>query len=498
MDTTGNGLGDLKGIMSKLDYISDIGIDYVWLSPINESPQNDNGYDISDYYTIDPIYGNVEIYQEFIKEANNRGMKVMLDLVLNHTSDQHEWFKKALSGDEYYKDFYVWSKKPNDLKGFFWNDAWEYCEEIGEYYLHLFDKSQPDLNWHNKNVRDELYKMINYWIDLGVEGFRLDVIDLIGKEPEKYITGKGPKYLEYMQELNKSTFKDRYLTVGECWNSSLGDAISMCNVGGLSEIFHFSHISITSDGEKWTQKKLDKEKFISQIEMWQNEYKGNQTVVMNNHDIPRLMSIWLDDKEYRYESATCLANFFTCLKGTQYIYQGEEIGMTNAYKNNIEEYKDVETFNKYNEYKRETNLSEQEIMNSISKVSRDNARVPMQWTKDGGFTEGTPWIAYAYNYKYVNVETDLSAKKSIYKYYQDIIKFKKDNFKNFVEKEITNCGVIEDKIVFYKKDNMSVYSNFSNEEIKININGKIKKNNYDVYDGTLYPYQSIIVEEDRN
>ncbi len=492
-DTTGNGIGDLNGIISKLDYFQELGVDYLWLSPINRSPQKDNGYDISDYYHIDPLFGTDDDYKQLISEAQKHNIKIMLDLVLNHTSDQHEWFKRALTGEQKYLDYYVWTDEPNDLEGFFSSGCWKFAPEVGRYYLHLFDESQPDLNWHNPEVREELYKMINYWIDLGVEGFRLDVIDLIAKEPEKYITGKGPKFYEYLKELNNNTFKDKILTVGECWNSTIEEANRMCNADGLTEIFHFSHLTLTNGEDKWDQKPLNIDMMLEMIRKWQNEYEGNQTIVMNNHDMPRLISLWLNDQEYRYQSATMLAAMFGLLNGTQYIYQGEEVGFTNSYVADIKHYNDVETFGKYDEYKQKYNLTEEQVMDHIMLISRDNARVPIAWNDQvhGGFTSGQPWLAQNQNYQSVNVDRDLNSKYSVYDFYKRLIEFKKANYQQLINHKLetitNNHGIVE-----YKKQGLTVICNMTAESHPRVVEGNIVINNYDTYEGSLQPYQVVV------
>ncbi len=490
-DTSGNGFGDIRGIIEKLDYIKALGVDYLWLSPINESPQKDNGYDIANYYEIDAMFGTKKDYEDLIMEAKKRGMKVMLDLVLNHTSDQHEWFKKALNGDPEYLDYYVWTDEPNDLIGFFSKSAWSYSEAVGKYYLHLFDESQPDLNWKNPKVRAEIIKMVNYWIELGVEGFRLDVIDLIGKEPEKYITGKGPKFYDYLKELSNNTFKKDLLTVGECWCASHEDSYKMCSDDGLTQVFHFSHLITTNGEDKWEQSPVDYHKIIDIIESWQNGYSKSQTNVMNNHDMPRLISLWLNDDEYRYESATNLATLFTLLKGTQYIYQGEEVGFTNAYINDIKDYNDVETHNKYQVYKQEGKLTEKQIMERIKLISRDNARVPMAWTANGDFTTGTPWQALNNNYKTINVEADLASEKSVYKYYQKLITYKKENYESIINHKLDEINFINN-VISYKKSSIEVYANMSDKVISLEHEGQIIFNNYPEFKQQLEPYQAIV------
>ncbi len=489
MDSNGDGIGDINGIISKLDYIKNLGVDYLWLSPINKSPQYDNGYDISDYYEIDEIFGTKDDYINLIKQTEMRDMKVMLDLVLNHTSSEHEWFKKAVSGDPKYMDYYIWRNEPNELKGYFSKSAWTYHPAVGKYYFHLFDKHQPDLNWENPSVRDEIYKMVNYWIDLGVKGFRLDVIDLIGKEPDKLITGKGPKFYDYLKELNNYTFKNDILTVGECWLASLDDSYKMCSDDGLTQVFHFSHLCLTNGADKWEQKPLDYDKLVEIIRLWQNDYQGSQSIVMNNHDLPRLISLWMDDKDYRYESATALCLLFGLLKGTQYIYQGEEIGMTNDNKLDINDYDDVETLNRFALFKEQTDLSNEAIMDKIKLISRDNARTPMQWddSEYGGFSTAKPWLNMNHRFKEINVKSDLLSSNSVYNFYQTVINFKKDNYDTLIDQKIDEITYNEGYI-HLQKGSLNVVVNVTNKTFEYDFDGTIVLNNYNSLASILYPY----------
>lgn len=458
-DTTGSGTGDINGIIEKLPYLAELGVDYLWLSPICKSPQNDNGYDISDYYNIDERFGTNEDYERLIAEAGKRNIGIMMDLVLNHTSNEHEWFKAALAGDKKYYDYYIFRDEPNDIDCVFGGKAWHYSEELGKYYFHLFDVTQPDLNWANEEVRSEIYKMVNYWIDKGVAGFRLDVIDLIGKEPDKGITGKGPKFYEYLQELNKETFGDKLLTVGECWGSNLEESYRMCNENTLTQAFHFNHLTITNGETKWYSKKLELAKLAEVLTEWQNEYTGIEAIVMNNHDLPRLLSIWLNDTTYRKESAKLLITLFGLLKGNLYLYQGEEIGMTNAHMDRIEQYRDVETLNIYQELK-EKGLEDKIIMEVIKHTSRDNARVPMQWSADGnaGFTTGIPWLETNANYKEVNVEADLKSDDSIYHYYRKVIRFRKEHY-DLIDQKID--FEVDGDVLYFTKGKLHFTANFS-------------------------------------
>ncbi|MDE6357335.1 MAG: alpha-glucosidase [Eubacteriales bacterium] len=491
-DTTGNGFGDINGICEKLDYLKDLGVDYIWLSPCCKSPQNDNGYDISDYMEIDPLFGTNEDYYKLIKEAEKRNIKIMMDLVLNHTSSQHIWFKKALEKDPKYYNYYIWRDEPNEINSIFGGSAWSFEEKVGKYYFRLFDKTQPDLNWENEDVRKSLYEMINYWIGKGVKGFRLDVIDLIGKEPDKMITGKGPKFYEYLKELNYNTFKDKILTVGECWGSNIEESYKMCNKDGLTQAFHFTYQCLThTNGDKWNQSKLDLHKLCQSFNMWENDYTGIEAIVMNNHDLPRMISLWLNDDKYRKESAKLLISLFGLLKGNLYIYQGEEIGMTNAYFDKIEQYNDVETLNKYNELK-EKGLEENEIMDTIKLVSRDNARIPMQWdnSENAGFSTSTPWLEVNKNYKEINVENDIKGKDGIFNYYKNIIKYRKENYDKINKKAIFKT---DGKILTMEKEDFMVVANFTDEVLDFNINGEVLFKNYnEVEKGKIRAFEVIV------
>lgn len=462
-DSSGSGIGDIQGIISKLDYITDLGVDYIWLSPVNKSPQHDNGYDISDYYDIDPMFGTLDDYKQLIAEAGKRGIKIMLDLVLNHTSDQHEWFQKAIAGDKYYQDFYIWRDQPNQLETFFSKSAWTYNHQVGKYYFHLFDRHQPDLNWENENLRTEIYKMVNFWIDLGVGGFRLDVIDLIGKQPDQLIIGKGSNFLRYLQELQQNTFQDKLLTVGECWNSTISEAEAMCT-DGLTQVFHFEHLTTTNiDGNKWNQKQVDYQQICDVILKWQNEYHLSQNWVINNHDMPRLISLWLDDT-VRYQSATVLATLFSLLRGTQYIYQGEEIGMSNTTFNTIEDFNDVESHNIYQKMIA-SGVPKSNAIERISLMTRDNPRVPFNWNAkpDRGFGSSCPWIKF--NTDIQNANADLTSKQSIYKYYQQLIKFKKDNFE-LIDHAIDNISCVDNVIVIIK-GKLTIICNMNDKQVSL-------------------------------
>ena len=440
-DSNGDGIGDIKGITEKLDYLKELGIDVIWLSPVYKSPNDDNGYDISDYEDIMDDFGTMEDMDELLKEGNKRGIKILMDLVVNHTSDEHKWFIEAKkSRDNPYRDYYVWrdpvnGEEPNDLTSAFSGSAWQYDEESGQYYLHLFSKKQPDLNWENEEVRNKVYDMMNFWIDKGIGGFRMDVIELIGKIPDEKITSNGPKLHEYIKEMNKKTFGGKdLLTVGETWGSTIEIAKQYSNPDDseLSMIFQFEHILLDQqpDKEKWDLKPLELLDLKNALSRWQVGLEGTgwNSLFWNNHDLPRIVSRWGNDKEYRVQSAKMLATLLHGMKGTPYIYQGEEIGMTNVRFKNLDNYKDIESLNMYKE-RREKGYSHKEIMESIYTKGRDNARTPMHWddSENAGFTSGEPWIKVNSNYKEINAKVQINDENSIFNYYKRLIKIRKSN-----------------------------------------------------------------------
>ncbi|WP_238901137.1 alpha-glucosidase [Clostridium sp. YIM B02500] len=440
-DSNGDGIGDLRGIIEKLDYLKELGIDVIWLSPVYKSPNDDNGYDISDYEDIMDEFGTMEDMDDLIKEGNKRGIKILMDLVVNHTSDEHKWFIEAKkSKDNPYRDYYIWRdpvnrEEPNDLRSTFSGSAWQYDETTGQYYLHLFSKKQPDLNWENEDVRNRIYKMMKFWIDKGIGGFRMDVIELIGKIPDKKVTHNGPKLHEYIREMNKKTFGGKdLLTVGETWGCTTEIAKKYSNPDDseLSMIFQFEHILLDQQPgkEKWDLKPLELLDLKKALSRWQVELEGTgwNSLFWNNHDVPRIVSRWGNDKEYRVESAKMLATLLHGMKGTPYIYQGEELGMTNVRFESLEDYKDIETLNMYNERKKQ-GYTHEEIMLSIYTKGRDNARTPMQWddSQNAGFTSGQPWLKVNPNYKEINAESQLKDENSIFNYYKKLIKIRKSN-----------------------------------------------------------------------
>jgi len=438
-DTNGDGIGDLPGIIEKLDYLQALGIDVIWLSPVYQSPNDDNGYDISDYYQIMKEFGTMADMDRLIVEGQKRGIKILMDLVVNHTSDEHPWFIEARQSlENEYRNYYIWrdpvaGQPPNEMLSVFSGSAWEFDEQTQQYYLHLFSKKQPDLNWQNAKVRHQVYEMMNFWVAKGIGGFRMDVIDLIGKVPDRQITGNGPQLHEYLQEMHQHVLKGKdLLTVGETWGATpeIAKLYSDPKRKELSMIFQFEHIGLDeiAGKSKWDLKKLDFIELKAVLSKWQTEldHEGWNSLFWNNHDTPRIVSRWGNDGKYRVKSAKMLATLLHGMKGTPYIYQGEEIGMTNVKWNNIEDYNDIETLNMYQE-RLEQGYKHEEIMASIYAKGRDNARTPMQWEADehAGFTTGMPWLKINSNFKEVNVAQALADKHSIFYHYQSLIKIRK-------------------------------------------------------------------------
>ena len=439
-DSNGDGIGDIRGIIQRLPYLEELGVGALWLSPVCRSPQDDNGYDISDYQDIDPMFGTLDDMEELIQKAKECGIRIIMDLVLNHTSDEHRWFREARkSKDNPYHDYYVWrdgkeSKLPNDMESVFGGPAWEWVPELGQYYFHQFSVKQPDLNWENPKVRREIYDMILWWMDKGVGGFRLDVIDQIAKEPDLKITNNGPRLHEFIRELSKETFqKGDLITVGEAWGADTERAKLYSNPDGseFSMVFQFEHIGLDQqEGKtKWDLSPLPFVKLKKTLAKWQTKLAGQgwNSLFWNNHDLPRIVSRWGNDGKYRVESAKMLASVLHGMQGTPYIYQGEELGMTNVHFDDISQYKDIETLHMYEE-RMEEGYSEEEVMASIYAKGRDNARTPMQWdeSRHAGFTKGTPWIAVNPNYREINAAREMADPDSVFRYYQKLIRLRKE------------------------------------------------------------------------
>ena len=437
-DANGDGIGDLPGITARLDYLQTLGVDALWLSPIFASPQVDNGYDISDYRAVDPMFGTLDDLRALIRAADARGIGIVLDLVLNHTSDQHRWFQEAKkSKDNPCHDYYIWrdgtpDAPPNGMKATFGGPAWTWAPELGQYYFHQFAPQQPDLNWENPAVRRALYDMINFWIAEGVAGFRLDVIDQIAKEPDNGITANGPRLMEFLRELNRETFGGKDLvTVREAWGADLARARQYSAPDGsvFSMVFQFEQMVLDQDGSKWKARPWALPELKASIAKWQQGLHGAgwNSLFWNNHDLPRIVSRWGDDGAHRADSAKALAVVLHGLQGTPYIYQGEELGMTNA-PFGPQDWRDLESLNAYRELC-QTGTPPPQALAAVQRMARDNARTPMQWTAgpNAGFTTGTPWMRVNPNYTAINAEAALADPASVFYTYQKLIALRKAN-----------------------------------------------------------------------
>ena len=464
-DTNGDGFGDFQGIIKRLPYLEKLGIDCIWLCPVYRSPQDDNGYDISDYCDVDPMFGTMADMEELIGKAREHGIYIVMDLVLNHSSDEHKWFIEAKKSRENpYHDYYVWRDGkegvlPNDMKAAFGGSAWEWVPEVEQYYFHQFSVKQPDLNWENPKLRQELWDIINFWIDKGVGGFRLDVIDLVGKVPDEKITSNGPKLHEYIKEMTAHTFvRDNLISVGETWSATPEITKLYSNPDGseLSMVFQFEHICLDQQEgkEKWDLAPLPFHKFKEVWNKWQTELYGCgwNSLFWDNHDLPRIVSRWGDEGQYREESAKMLATLLHGMQGTPYIYQGEELGMTNV-KYELEEYRDIELFGMYKE-RRAQGYTHEELMESIYAKTRDNARTPMQWdtTEQAGFTTGKPWIKVNPNYTEINAAEQVDRENSIFNYYRKLIQLRKE-LPVLTDGKFTMLDMDHNQIFAYLRDN---------------------------------------------
>jgi glucan 1,6-alpha-glucosidase len=481
-DSNGDGVGDIAGITSRLEYLEKLGIDVIWLSPVYKSPNDDNGYDISDYEAILPEFGTMADMDELIREAKQRGIQIIMDLVVNHTSDEHPWFKEAKkSKTNPYRDYYIWRDPvnggpPNDLQSIFSGSAWEFDKETNQYYFHLFSKRQPDLNWENPAVQEEVWKLMNFWLAKGIGGFRMDVIDLIGKIPDKGITGNGPKLHEYLKKMHTETFgKYDVLTVGETWGATpeIAKLYSNPDREELSMVFQFEHISLDElpGKSKWDLQPLDFMQLKAILSKWQTALgdEGWNSLFWNNHDLPRIISRWGNDSpKYRVKSGKMLATILHLMKGTPYIYQGEEIGMVNTPVSSIEELDDIESLNMYRE-RLAAGYDKADILASINKKGRDNARRPMQWSnhEHGGFTTGTPWLELSPRYSEINVENELADSESLFYHYQRLIQLRKNNplvvwgtYQELVQND-TQLFVYERS---YENETWLIVANFYEEE----------------------------------
>ncbi len=441
-DTTGNGIGDINGIIEKLPYISDLGFDYIWLTPIYISPQKDNGYDVEDYYRIDPLFGSEADFDNLIIEAQKYNIKIMMDMVFNHTSTEHKWFKEALKGNSKYKSYYIWSKNPTTWESKFGGSAWKYVDKFDQYYLHLFDETQADLNWENPDVRQEIYQIVNYWIKRGVKGFRFDVINLISKNyplvdgiadgRNEYTDGK--RVHEFLKELRANTFAKNsdILTVGEMSSTSIDQCVKYANSNRneLDSVFHFHHLKVDyQNGYKWSTDYFDLDLLKTILKDWQlNMQKQNvvDTLFWSCHDQPRIASRFntASTRQEQLRKNKTLAMMMYLMRGISYIYQGEEIGMENYFYDSINDAIDIEAINYFQMNQNETR---KQRLKALSQKSRDNARTPMQWNDNGGFTEGKPWIKMNSNYQVINAENQINDHNSTYNFYKELIKLKKNN-----------------------------------------------------------------------
>lgn len=535
-DTTGSGTGDIQGIIEKLDYLQELGVDVLWLTPIYKSPQRDNGYDISDYYQIYKEYGTMEDFDRLLAEAHKRNLKIIMDIVVNHTSTEHEWFQDALtSKNSRYRDFYIWKdgqpvQPPTNWQSKFGGSAWEYDQKSGQYYLHLFDVTQADLNWENEEVRNSVYEMMRFWLDKGVDGFRLDVINLISKDQRflnddgsvppgdgrKFYTD-GPRVHEFMHEMNTEVFsKYDIMTVGEMSSTTIDHCILYTRPDRkeLSMTFNFHHLKVDyPNGEKWTKADFDFLQLKEILSKWQVEMTnggGWNALFWCNHDQPRVVSRFGDDGKYHRESAKMLATTIHMMRGTPYIYQGEEFGMTNPNFQHISDYRDVESLNMFQIMKDE-GMSEEEIIDILQQKSRDNSRTPVQWddSEHAGFTTGTPWISEANNYKEINAKAALQDKNSIFYHYQKLNHLRKE-FDIIVHGSyqliLANHDAIFAYIREYKDEKLLVINNFYSKETLFTLpkeynfseySSRILLSNYqdssnEFQEILLRPYESVV------
>ncbi|HGR3748013.1 TPA: alpha,alpha-phosphotrehalase [Streptococcus pneumoniae] len=520
-DTTENGIGDFRGIIEKIPYLAKLGVDMVWLNPFYPSPQRDNGYDISDYMAVDPLFGDMADFEEMVCVGKEHKIDFMLDMVLNHCSTEHEWFQKALAGDKYYQDFFFIQDQPTDWQSKFGGSAWTPFGDTGKYYLHLFDETQADLNWRNSNVRKELFKVVNFWRDKGIKGFRFDVINLIGKDevsvdcPEN--EGK-PAYTDkpivhnYLRMMNQATFgsDDSFMTVGEMSSTTMENCVlySSPDRQELSMTFNFHHLKVDyKDGQKWTLALFDFEELKSLYHSWGKEMSdkdGWSALFWNNHDQPRALNRFVDIQNFRKEGATMLAASIHLSRGTPYIYMGEEIGMIDPDYDSMADYVDVESLNAYQTLLEE-GKSQQEAFQIIQAKSRDNSRIPMQWdaSENAGFSTGTPWLKAGKSYKYINVENEIQG--PIFTFYQDLIRLRKEM--PIISEGSYKPAFEDSKQVYaferqFEDQKLLVLNNFYAKEVEIDLpavyqNGQILISNYEDAEVSekilLKPYQTLAI-----
>lgn len=536
-DSNGDGIGDLNGITGKLDYLKELGIDVIWLSPVYKSPNDDNGYDISDYQAIMDEFGTMEDFDRMLATAHEKGIKIMMDLVVNHTSDEHKWFiESRKSTDNPYRDYYIWrpakedGSLPNNWGSCFSGPAWEYDKTTDMYFLHLFSKKQPDLNWDNPAVRQDVFDMMNWWLKKGVDGFRMDVISLISKEPglpdkEPGINGyatfnvsaNGPHVHEYLQEMRQKALNNAdTITVGECSGVTLEEAkkYARSDEKELNMVFQFEHMDVDSDEKagKWTTRKMDLRDLKKILTRWQ---KGLQDIAWNslyweNHDQPRSVSRFGNDSdEYREISAKMLATCIHMMQGTPYVYQGEELGMTNCPFNTLDNFRDLESINAFHELTEQGKMTEEDMMAAIGYKGRDNARTPMQWDDSAyaGFSTANPWIMVNPNYTKINAKDQVNREDSVFKYYQKLIKLRHES--ELIVYGTYDLILDDDKDIYayirtLGDEKLIVYCNFSKNTREVELpeeftNGKVLISNYiDAkvnHKITLRPYEAIVIQK---
>ena len=529
-DSNGDGIGDLNGITAHLDYLETLGIDVIWLSPVYKSPNDDNGYDISDYRDIMDDFGTMEDFDRLLAEAHRHHIKIVMDLVVNHTSDEHAWFIESRSSkDNPHRDYYIWKdpkngKEPNNWGSCFGGSAWELDERTGMYYLHCFSKKQPDLNWENPKVRDEVFDMMNWWCEKGIDGFRMDVISMISKD-QSYPDGpvedglygssapyvcNGPRVHEFLQEMNNRVLSHYdLLTVGEAAGVTIDEAMKYANSDGteLGMVFQFEHVDLVkSPIGKWTDQKPQLTDFRRVMNKWQYELEGKawNSLFLDNHDQPRVVSRFGNDSEaYRVISAKMLATCLHMMKGTPYIYQGEELGMTNVYFDKLEDYRDIESINAFHQYVDSGIVKADDMMRYLKEISRDNARTPMQWddSKNAGFTDGTPWINVNPNYKEINAKAAVAEPDSVFHYYQELIKLR-HTLPIIVYGKFQ--GLLEDSETIYAYERhldgqvLTVACNFTDQEqdctLFDDLAGEELISNYKTHKaGKLQPYEARVI-----
>lgn len=520
-DTTGNGIGDLQGIKEKLPYLSELGIDVIWLNPFYPSPQRDNGYDISDYTAVNPLFGTMADFEDLVATAKSYGIELMLDMVLNHCSTEHEWFKKALAGDAYYQDFFILRDKPTDWLSKFGGNAWAPFGDTGKYYLHLFDVTQADLNWRNPHVREELFKVVNFWRDKGVKHFRFDVVNLIGKDEvlvDCPVNDGKPAYTDrpithdYLRMLNEATFgqDSDSMTVGEMSSTTIDNCVNYSNPERheLSMVFNFHHLKVDYDnGQKWTLKAYDFDSLKNLFHTWgeaMSDNDGWNALFWNNHDQPRALNRFVDVKNFRNEGATMLAASIHLSRGTPYVYMGEEIGMLDPDFTSMDDYVDIESINAYREL-RDSGKTDEEAFAIIKAKSRDNSRTPMQWDDStyAGFSTAKPWLALGASHKDINVASEMSGK--IFPFYQKLIALRK-NYPIIAEGDYKAAYQESHQIYAFERQldeqKLLVFNNFSAEKVELDLpevytNGQVLVSNYTTpkitQKLTLNPYQTLAI-----